>query len=84
MMRKIPDNKRQESKEEMVSNETETLQKAVDVVKNNFNLSNADYEVVSFSNNHKTMKTVLENAEFKVAVDIKHPVNHGLASPTAE
>ena len=56
--------------------DTERLQKAVHIVSKTFNLDG--YEVRGFTDSLNKMKLVMENEDFKVAVEMKKTSNFGL------
>ena len=62
--------------EETFNADTERLQRAVHIVSNTFNLDG--YEVRGFTDSLNKMKLVMENEDFKVAVEMKKTANFGL------
>ena len=62
--------------EETFNADTERLQKAVHIVSKTFNLDG--YEVRGFTDSLNKMKLVMENEDFKVAVEMKKTANFGL------
>ena len=62
--------------EETFNADTERLQMAVHIVSNTFNLDG--YEVRGFTDSLNKMKLVMENEDFKVAVEMKNTANFGL------
>lgn len=56
--------------------DTERLQRAVHIVSKTFNLDG--YEVRGFTDSLNKMKLVMENEDFKVAVEMKKTANFGL------
>ena len=65
----------QQEKEQGAS--TKKLEKATMVVSSMFNLGE-DYKVTSFNDKGKSVKLVLDNSDFKLDIDIKHPERAGL------
>lgn len=62
--------------EETFNADTERLQRAVQIVSKTFNLDG--YEVRGFTDSLNKMKLVMENEDFKVAVEMKKTANFGL------
>lgn len=62
--------------EETFNADTERLQRAVRIVSKTFNLDG--YEVRGFTDSLNKMKLVMENEDFKVAVEMKKTANFGL------
>lgn len=62
--------------EETFNADTERLQRAVHIVSKTFNLDG--YEVRGFTDSLNKMKLVMENEDFKVAVEMKKTANFGL------
>ena len=62
--------------EETFNADTERLQKAVHIVSKTFNLDG--YEVRGFTDSLNKIKLVMENEDFKVAVEMKKTANFGL------
>lgn len=65
----------QQEKEQGAS--TKKLEKATMVVSSMFNLGE-DYKVTSFNDKGKSVKLVLDNSDFKLDIEIKHPERAGL------